>query len=230
MGASFTLEVTPSDELIPYIGELKELTLAKVGALPHITVARNESKSDYPLLTSLSRDEYKKVWGQFDSKLFEFKMSIFGKKRKEYCFAGNWSFTLNLITGVMKQCYCTNFFANIFKNPDKKLNFVNIGRACKAPHCHNGHAFLTIGSIPELETPYFVELRNRVCLDGSEWLNPECKALFSSKMMESNEQIKPFKDVITNHIYSAFYKLAWNGRKIMKKLKPDFKSYEQRKR
>lgn len=55
MKASFTIEVTPSDELIPYIDEMKEVSLREFGALPHITVARDESKPDYPLLTKLSK-------------------------------------------------------------------------------------------------------------------------------------------------------------------------------
>ena len=113
MKASFTIEVTPSDELIPYIDEMKKVSIEHLGALPHITVARDESKSDYPLLTKLSREEYIKTWGQFDSMMFDFKIKVFGQKRKEYCYAGNWTWTLNLITGTMKQCYKTNFFANI---------------------------------------------------------------------------------------------------------------------
>ena len=36
-GASFTIEVTPSDELIPYIEELKDTCLKYFGALCHVT-------------------------------------------------------------------------------------------------------------------------------------------------------------------------------------------------
>ena len=35
MKASFTIEVTPSDELIPFIDEMKEISLREFGALPH---------------------------------------------------------------------------------------------------------------------------------------------------------------------------------------------------
>lgn len=226
MKASFTIEVTPSDELIPYIDEMKEISLKKFGALPHITVARDESNPDYPLLTSLSREEYIKTWGQFDSKMFDFKISVFGQKRKEYCYAGNWTFTLNLITGMMKQCYQTNYFTNIYKNPHKPLAFVNIGHGCKAPHCHNAHAFLCFGAIPDLETPYYYELRNRVCNDGTEWLQPEMKAFMSCKLGEINRESHPVRDWFLNRIYGMIWPVAWYGRNLLKKINKRYKANE----
>lgn len=229
MKASFTIEVTPSDELIPYIDELKEISLKHLGALPHITVARDESKPDYPLLTKLSREDYIKTWGQFDSMMFDFKISVFGQKRREYCYAGNWTWTLNLLTGTMKQCYMTNYFANIFKNPDKPIKFVNIGHGCKAPHCHNAHAFLCFGAIPELKTPYYAELRNRVCMDGTEWLQPEMKEFMSCKLEEDNVLTKPKKDVYINKLYNIIYKTAWTVRTILKSIDKKYKANEQHK-
>lgn len=68
---------------------MKKVSLKHLGAPAHITVASDESKPDYPLLTKLSREEYIKNWGQFDSMMFDFKISVFGEKRKEYCYAGN---------------------------------------------------------------------------------------------------------------------------------------------
>ena len=205
---------------------MKKVSLEHLGALPHITVARDESKADYPLLTKLSREEYIKTWGQFDSMMFDFKIKVFGQKRKEYCYAGNWTWTLNLITGTMKQCYKTNFFANIYKNLDKSLKFVNIGHGCKAPHCHNAHAFLCFGAIPELDTPYYYELRNRVCADGSEWLQPEMKAFMSCKLNEINEETHPKKDVYINWVYNGIYHVAMFARNLLKKINNHYKSNE----
>ena len=51
-GASFTLEVTPYDELIPYIDEMNDLAVEQLGALPHFTIARDENNmKDMPKLT-----------------------------------------------------------------------------------------------------------------------------------------------------------------------------------
>ena len=42
IGCSFTLETTPSDELIPYIEEMQHVARENVGAICHVTVARDE--------------------------------------------------------------------------------------------------------------------------------------------------------------------------------------------
>ena len=188
-GCSFTLELTPSDELIPHIDELKEAALNHVGALPHVTVARDERQpGKLPILTSLSREEYNAIWSTFNSKMFEYKMSIFEQKRKEFCYAGDWAFYLNLQTGLMTQCYSSFFQQNIFENPDKPIRFIPIGCNCQQLHCYNGQSWICLGDIPELKAPYYSELRNRTCLDGSEWLTPDMKAFMSTKLAESNTE------------------------------------------
>jgi len=127
---------------------------------------------------------------------------------------------------MMKQCYQTNYFTNVFKHPDKPLRVVNIGHGCKAPHCHNAHAFLCFGAIPELETPYYAELRNRTCIDGSEWLQPEMKAFMSCKLKDDNELTRPKKYVLTNQVYNAVYQTAWTVRNMLKKFDKHYKSNE----
>lgn len=187
-GASFTIEATPSDELIPYIDEMKKEALNHVGAINHVTVARNEAAvGNLPILTSLSNEEYKKIWSTFNSEFFDFKYSIFGKKRKEFCYAGDWSFVLNVGTGEMAQCYCSYLKQNILDDPTKPINFLAVGNNCNQYHCYNGHAFLCLGDIPELKTPTYATIRNRKCKDGTEWLKPDMKYFMSSKLCESNK-------------------------------------------
>ena len=198
-GCSFTLELTPSDELIPYIDDLKKAAIEHVGAIPHVTIARDErDPKKLPILSSLTREEYRKVWSQFNSTLFDYKMSIFEVKRTEFCYAGDWSFYLNLATGVMSQCYRSYFKQNIFEHPEKPIHFLPVGRNCKEHHCYNGHSWISLGDIPELEAPYYSELRNRVCEDGTEWLKPDVKALMSSKLSESNKEYSFFRKQYTH--------------------------------
>ena len=201
-GCSFSLELTPEDELIPLIDEISEVAKSKVGADCHVTVARDDASplKDKPILTNMSRTDYKKVWGVFNSDMFEYKLSIFGKKRKEFCYAGAWSAYINLGTGRMTQCY-SNFARpqNIFKNPKRPIKRVPVGRYCNQPHCYNGHAFLTLGLIPEHESIVYSRIRNRVADDiGSEWLNPRMNAFLSNKLKYANEE------------YSRMHKF-WHG-------------------
>lgn len=181
--ASFTIEITPHDELIPYINEIKVFSLDKFGALPHITVARNEATEEIELLTKLNREEYKKIWGQFDSALFEYKLSLFNKRRCEFCHAGLWSLEIELSTGDYNQCYRGKKLGNLLK--DTFLNVVPIGK-CQLPHCFNGHAFLAYGDIPEISTTTYCDERDRVTDKGEHWLKAECKEFFSTKLYDNN--------------------------------------------
>ena len=107
-GCSFSLELLPCDEAIPLIGEIMQLAKEKVGAVCHVTVARDDASPmrDKPILSQLSRADYEKTWDIFNSEMFSYKLSIFGNKRKEFCYAGVWSAYLNLGTGEIQQCYC----------------------------------------------------------------------------------------------------------------------------
>lgn len=184
-GISYTIEITPHDELIPYIDEIKEFSMENFGALPHITVARNENTNKIERLSKLNREEYKKTWSVFSSPLFDFKIDIFGKKRKEFCYAGQNSLSVNLATGLYSQCYCGKTLGSITES-DKSINFEPIGH-CELPHCFNGHAFLAFGDIPELKTPTYAQERNRITLNGESWLTNECKNFFSTKTYQNNE-------------------------------------------
>lgn len=188
-GASFTLEATPSDELIPYIEEMQQLAKKEVGATCHITVARNErDMSKINILTKMSREEYYKTWSIFDSKLFDYKFSIFGEKRTEFCHAGDWTTYLDMGTGILYQCYKSLYNQNIFDNVDKPIHFKPIGCNCLQPHCFNGHAWLALGAIPTLIAPTYAELRNRNCVDGTEWLQSKMKDFMSQKLFENNTE------------------------------------------
>lgn len=215
-GASFTIEITPSDELEPYIEEIKKVMLEKIGALPHITIGRKDT-GDIPPLTEHKFEDYLKIWEQFDSPLIAFKKTIFGEKRKEFCYAGEWSGYLDLVTGNLCQCYCGTIIDNIYKDLSKPINFVPIGCNCAMPHCYNGHSFLSFGDIPEMKTPTYDVLRNRVQIDGREWLQPEFKAFMQSKLVDSNNEYSDKEKRKINN-KNKMLKLKAKTKKIIEKV------------
>ena len=207
-GISFTMELTPSDDQIPYIDEIKEVCLKNIGALCHITVARDRTTPGIPILSSLSREEYIMVWGQFDSPLFDFKMQIFGEPRKEFCNNGIWGGCINLKNGSFSQCYGLSP-TSIFDNPSAPIDFCPIGK-CKKAHCYNGHSWLTLGMIPELVTPTYLEMRDRVTADGRHWVGEEMREFLSQKLGDNNEQLtaRAKRQIrIRNSFNNAFYSL-----------------------
>lgn len=174
-GASASVEVTPSDELIPYIEEVKSFSLEHFGAYPQCTIARNDATKKIEYLTKLPVEEYIKAFSAFESPFFTFKTDIFGEKRHEYCMAGVTVLAVNMATGVCGQCYRSNFTQNIFKDLSKPIRFIPIGK-CKQPHCYNGHMLLTLGAgaMPErFKDVTAVDIRDRARTDGSHWLTPE---------------------------------------------------------
>ena len=198
-GCSFTLELTPSDDMVPYIDEIKQRAIAELGAPNHVTIARDErAKNRLPMLTQLSRQDYIDTWKTFDSALFDYKLTIFGHKRREFCYAGDWSFCVNLATGKMKQCYRTYYRADIFRDISEPIPFRAIGNCCKEHHCYNGHSLIVLGDIPSQSTPTYAQLRNRQSLDGSEWLRPEMKSFMSTSLKESNTEYTLWKKIKAN--------------------------------
>lgn len=191
-GASANIEITPSDELIPYIDEVKKFSLEHFGALPHITIARNDKTSDMEYLTDLSIEEYDKVWSQFDSNFWKFKKSIFAKKQECFCYAGSWSLYVNLCTGIAIPCYFGKSLGDVFANPDQPLPERPVGK-CQIAHCYNGHALLTMGLIPGTTNVRYGDIRDRTKTDGTHWLQPELKEFFNSQLCESNEQLNYFE-------------------------------------
>ena len=189
---SYTVEVTPNDKLIPHIDEVKKVCEDNFGAPCHITIARDDRTGGIELLSEHSLPEFYDIWSTFDSKLLDFKYSIFKKKRTEFCHAGMWSYWVNLNTGEYKQCYTGNTLGNIYENCDKGLVECPVGTKCGLAHCYNGHAFLTLGDIPGLDTVTYAETRNRLEGTDKEWLKPEMKAAMSCKLYETNYEAELF--------------------------------------
>lgn len=187
-GCSFTIELVPTDELIPYIDEIKKVCIENFGALCHLTVGRDDKSSDKHILTKLSFEEYRKIWGDFESDLFEFKLSTFEVQRKEFCYAGDWSLVVDLPSGETRKCYQTQKTFNIYEDINKPIDFEAVGNNCPEPHCFNAHAYLTLGNIPCLDTPTYEKMRNRRCEDGSEWLNSACKEFLNGKFKDVNQE------------------------------------------
>lgn len=185
---SFSVDIVPYDGLIPYIGEIKKLFMENLGALPHITVGRDSTTNELKMLTALSEEDFYETWKVFESPKFEYKISEFSHPHKEFCYAGDISFSLQIATGNLRKCDGSsepkkmNFY-NIYENPTEEIPFRPIGRNCPLPHCFNCHALLTLGTIPELKTPSYAEMLDRIDIHGQHWLQPQLAELYSKRII-----------------------------------------------
>lgn len=205
-GLSFSLEMTPSDELEPYIDEVKDVCMEHVGAYCHVTIPRDMTKSGIVLLSKHSFEDFYKIWSTFNSDMFEFKASLWEHKREEFCYAGAWSGLLNIGNGVLSQCYCSYGVQNIFDDLNKKIKFRPVGNVCDMPHCYNSHSLLGLGCIPSIKGNYSLE-RDRVDQrNGKHWLNDEMRAFLAERLEDENEEYSSSEKIKYN-LYNRTYRV-----------------------
>lgn len=197
--ASVTVELVPDDSLIENIPQIKEICIKNFGALCHVTVPRDERTQEMKRLTELSYDDFYSTWNDaFDSEMFRFKNQTFNVKRKEFCYAGEWALFLDLASGYAKQCYKSFYTQNIYENLSRPIVFKPIGHFCLSPHCFNSHALMTLGLIPDIQTPSYADMRNRKCENGEEWLKPDVKKIMLQKLYDDNELLNVTERMIWN--------------------------------
>ena len=186
-GASIMVQFNMCDEYIPYLDEMERLCIKKVGAKPQVAATRRETSGlqKIELLTEHTEDEYREYGRRFESPLFEFTMKNFNVKRTEFCYAGDWAGNLDLSTGYLRRCYGSYIFQDIFRNPDKPIYFMAVGKHCGSKFCMNSSHFMSLGVIPEIYTPSYMDLRNR---KEAGWYTNEMQEFLSSKLVESNEE------------------------------------------
>lgn len=207
-GASFLIQMNMCDEYYPYLEEIKKICMEKVNALPQIAVTRKETK--YPkmeidLYTNQDQSIYIKNGKSFDSPLFDFTLKNFKVKRKEFCYAGEWAYQLNLKTGLLKRCYCSCVVQNIFKDTEKPIFSCAVGKYCNSDYCFNSSHFMSLGVIPELDTPSYAELRDR---KEAGWYQETMREALSGKLCETNEMYGLRKKLKTN-IAGIYDKVAY---------------------
>lgn len=213
-GASFVVQINLCDEYLPVLDEIRNVCKEKIGAYPQVAATRKEDDhlNTIELLTDLSEEEYKNAGKQFNSPLFDFTMKNFNVKRHEFCYAGDWTATLDLSTGILRRCYGSCIYQDIFKNPSEPIRFLAMGCRCASSFCMNSSHFMSLGVIPELDTPTYACLRDR---QESKWYNNEALSFLNSKLNESNKEYSSLKKLFANAIgiIDGFIRTVYRGLK-----------------
>lgn len=213
-GCSFSVEITSGDDMIPYIEDMKAVCHERCGALPHVTVARDNADPGERLLTQKTVEDYANIWSSFGSQLFDVKMDLYGKKRNEFCYAGEWTFYLYLSNGDLKQCYKGAVIDNIFEDVNRPIRFKPVGHCCPEPYCFNGHAWMTLGSIPGMDLPTYADVRDRFAERGRNWLTKRTREFLYQKLEDNNttyENTTSTKKIIFygDSISKGYRELVW---------------------
>ncbi len=182
--ASVSIEIVPDDNTMQYIDEIKEYSIREFGALPQLTVARNEGKEGIPLLTSLSAEDYYKTWKSFDSQMFEFKLNN-KKKISDYCLAGECSALFALDDGNVLPCPYNIGIGNIYSDISKRWTGRAVGNDCCSPWCINAHAYLALGLVDTIRDGSYLEIRDRVTSSGDNWIKPRMARFFGQRICDN---------------------------------------------
>lgn len=183
-GASVSVELVPHDELIPYIDEIKDFSIKQFGALPHLTVARDETTEEMDILSDLNREQYIDTWKTFDSCMFDFKINNMTKPN-HYCIAGKGTFLMNLDNGGAIQCPGNCGLKNIYKEIYLPIDNEEIGENCKCKYCRNSHAYFTMGMVKEIECISYLDIRDRECIDKRHWINGKMRKIMQQRICDN---------------------------------------------
>lgn len=216
-GCSLDVTLTLCDDYIDNLQEIQDICMRKMGTLPQVTIAR-KSGSKPEMLTEYSEEKYIASGRTFHSNLFEQQLTLWGKKEKNFCYAGDWSFVLNYTTGQMSRCHANVQGYNIFADPDKKIRFEAVGRNCKSPCCYCSY-FQAFGSVPDNDLPTVLG-----CFDRPEanWTNETMREVLDHKLKETNQEYSSFSQKVNQWKqipYSVVYAVWSQVKPIVLKIK-----------
>lgn len=176
--ASYTIELMPHDELIEFIPEILFFSMKNFGAYPQLTVGRDEQNSR-KLLTKFSKEEYIRIWQVFQSEMFDLKIKFY-MMHGTNCNAGRDSFFIDLYSGVMKRCLFPENMGD-FYDENVLLDFERVGDSCPLDYCYNCHAYVTMGVMPDVPAPTYLDIRDRVREDGTHWIKEKMRGFLNTK-------------------------------------------------
>lgn len=217
--ASFTIEYTTTDDFFVGtnrldIDEFKKLCYENLdGVYPHINIPREDRGKKRGVFSRYTFNNYLKKWEEIgiESAFFDFKKQIFGKKYKDYCYAGERSLWISMEDGMPHQCYHTPPIQNFMEDINKPVKWLAVGNNCSESYCYSAHFFMTLGIAPFPDDlcykPTHDEIRNRLCLDESEWIKEEWKKILQKRIVQREHKV--LKKVVTNKLNKL---LLWKGR------------------
>ena len=208
LGCSYMVQLNLCDEYIPYLDEIKRICLENVCAYPQIAATRKEGPGikDIQLHTSLSKGQYEELGNSFNSELFRYTMENFNVERKEFCYAGERSGTLNLGTGILTKCYADPKGVDIFEDVRKPIKFEAMGHNCGCAYCLNSSHFMSLGVIDNDDRRTYASIRDR---EKAHWFNDTVKLALNQKLWESNKKYSSTEVAITDlkqKIKMSYYK------------------------
>jgi hypothetical protein len=197
LGCSVVCNLVLDDSYLPYVDVIKNECIKNLGALPQVSFPKKVNlKKNYTALTgNLALIE--KFGDSFNSQYFNLTKKYFDYNRKLFCYAGAWSFYLNLENGNISKCYGHAIRQNIFRNTRSKIKFSAVGNHCCSKTCGAG-LMLPQGLVPELKVGSYIMMKDR---PESNWYTEKYKIFLSQQLHMNNEEYTMVHKKIINIIH-----------------------------
>ena len=191
-GASSYPFLVISREYMPYLEEINKICMERLGVLPHCSVAmalekttdiaRGGSVKTDPECTQDFVDYINKT---YDSDVFRTIVQFVDiDVKKIFCYAGKWSFGVDLKNGSLIKCHGCPKEYNFFENINKMPHLEAIGNNCQIASCALQYNFVGLGLIPEIAgVPTYGKMLAR-----SNLINSEIIDLFDIKLSDMYKQ------------------------------------------
>lgn len=220
---AFSVEIVSNDYVLGELEELKAFSMKSFGALPHVLAGRDEGeKNKFPKYeTKLSEEEFREVWSEFDSDLFRYQDTDYLLNHNaEFCYAGVYTGSLDLGTGNFSPCPGSRVITNFFEDIDSPIPFVPVAE-CPFPYCYCGFFLHVLAGVAREEyhpDVSFYQFRDRVCPDGSTWLTPSIREVFSHRCAEYHEDYPAEKKAYVKALMNRWRGTEGGGKEELPKL------------
>lgn len=194
-GASSYPFLVICQEYMEYLDEICDTCSKELGVMPQCTpCVIAETREDFlggsaaatsPRCTPEFVAEINKKFG---SKLFKESVRFLDINPKEiFCYAGEWSFVVEMGTGIVLKCHNVKTEINFFQNIAEPICCDAVGCECGIASCSLQYGLFGFGLIPEVENvPTYAEM---IC---------DREGLFQEKVKELlNVRISDIKHVMT---------------------------------
>ena len=184
-GISTAMLMTLNKEYIPYLEEIKNSCIENFGVVPKIQLSYELKGNEWTVEEFYSQDIAKMVEKLFDAKEIAINDTyLYGVKRTEFCYAGDWSFCLNLVNGDISSCPGSQVYQNIFKDLNQPIKFEPVAKNCHADYCSCGNVLQSLGITPDLT--YYPNYFEMFLENG--YYSETIKSALSKKLYTTNKE------------------------------------------
>lgn len=199
-GGSAYPSLVIANEYLPYLEEISEICMEELGNTPHCTpcmVCGNQYDIQHTLAVypEITESLYQRVNNLFDSNVFKESVRFLNIDVQEhYCYAGKWSWIVDMGTGQVSKCHYVAAGKNFFEDIEKKFESNNpVACSCGISSCALQYNFFSLGIIPDVQGE--LQFGDLIYKEGlvSEFLRDKLNVNFAQMYGEDSTEEKYIK-------------------------------------